>query len=66
MAGLCEGGNEPPGSLKASFWGGRRREDNIKMDLREVGYDCREWINLAQERDRWRAYMTTAMNLLIL
>ncbi|KAJ4436961.1 hypothetical protein ANN_17093 [Periplaneta americana] len=26
------------------------------MDLREVGYDDRDWINLAQERDRWRAY----------
>ncbi|KAJ4435808.1 hypothetical protein ANN_18427 [Periplaneta americana] len=33
----------------------RRWEDNIKMDLREVGYDDREWINLAQDRDRWRA-----------
>ncbi|KAJ4449410.1 hypothetical protein ANN_00809 [Periplaneta americana] len=29
----------------------RRREDNIKMDLREVGYDGRDWINLAQDRD---------------
>ncbi|KAJ4440922.1 hypothetical protein ANN_10770 [Periplaneta americana] len=26
------------------------------MDLREVGYDGRDWINLAQDRDRWRAY----------
>ncbi|KAJ4442624.1 hypothetical protein ANN_04213 [Periplaneta americana] len=34
----------------------RRWEDNIKMDLREVGYDDRDWINLAQDRDRWRAY----------
>ncbi|KAJ4446541.1 hypothetical protein ANN_13237 [Periplaneta americana] len=41
----------------------RRREDNIKMDLREVGYDDREWINLAQDRDRWRAYVRAAMNL---
>ncbi|KAJ4446083.1 hypothetical protein ANN_12775 [Periplaneta americana] len=32
----------------------RRWEDNIKMDLREVGYDDRGWINLAQDRDRWR------------
>ncbi|KAJ4434133.1 hypothetical protein ANN_16453 [Periplaneta americana] len=29
------------------------------MDLREVGYDDRDWINLAQDRDRWRAYRTT-------
>ncbi|KAJ4436462.1 hypothetical protein ANN_16493 [Periplaneta americana] len=40
----------------------RRWEDNIKMDLREVGYDDREWINLAQDRDRWRAYVRAAMN----
>ncbi|KAJ4446139.1 hypothetical protein ANN_12831 [Periplaneta americana] len=34
----------------------RRWEDNIKMDLRDVGYDDRDWINLAQDRDQWRAY----------
>ncbi|KAJ4431766.1 hypothetical protein ANN_20371 [Periplaneta americana] len=41
----------------------RRWEDNIKMDLREVGYDDRDWINLAQDRDLWRAYVRVAMNL---
>ncbi|KAJ4439437.1 hypothetical protein ANN_07561 [Periplaneta americana] len=41
----------------------RRWEDNIKMDLREVRYDDREWINLAQDRDQWRAYVRAAMNL---
>ncbi|KAJ4445269.1 hypothetical protein ANN_07070 [Periplaneta americana] len=41
----------------------RRWKDNIKMDLREVGYDDREWINLAQNRDQWRAYVRAAMNL---
>ncbi|KAJ4441187.1 hypothetical protein ANN_11038 [Periplaneta americana] len=41
----------------------RRWEDNIKMGLREVGYDDRDWINLAQDRDHWRAYVRTAMNL---
>ncbi|KAJ4426748.1 hypothetical protein ANN_26547 [Periplaneta americana] len=41
----------------------RRWEDNIKMDLREVGYDDRDWINLAQDRDQWRAYVRAAMNL---
>ncbi|KAJ4445794.1 hypothetical protein ANN_12479 [Periplaneta americana] len=34
----------------------RRWKDNIKMDLREVGYDDRDWIDLAQDRDQWRAY----------
>ncbi|KAJ4438215.1 hypothetical protein ANN_14154 [Periplaneta americana] len=41
----------------------RRWEDNIKIDLRELGYDDKEWINLAQDRDQWRAYMRAAMNL---
>ncbi|KAJ4430106.1 hypothetical protein ANN_22316 [Periplaneta americana] len=40
-----------------------RWEDNIKMDLREVGYDDRDWIDFAQDRDLWRAYVRTAMNL---
>ncbi|KAJ4446624.1 hypothetical protein ANN_13321 [Periplaneta americana] len=40
-----------------------RWEDNIKMDLREVGYDDKEWINLAQDRDQWRAYVRAAINL---
>ncbi|KAJ4436907.1 hypothetical protein ANN_17039 [Periplaneta americana] len=49
---------------KRPLGGPRRRwEDNIKMDLREVGYDDRDWINLAQDRDRWRAYVRAAMNL---
>jgi hypothetical protein len=37
--------------------------DNIKMDLREVGWDGRDWIDLAQDRDRWRAYVNAVMNL---
>ncbi|KAJ4434404.1 hypothetical protein ANN_22965 [Periplaneta americana] len=41
----------------------RRWEDNIKMDLREVRYDSRDWINVAQDRDQWWAYVRAAMNL---
>jgi hypothetical protein len=43
----------------------RRWVDNIKMDLREVGWDGREWIDLAQDRDRWRVYVNAVMNLLV-
>jgi hypothetical protein len=41
----------------------RRWEDNIKMDLREIGIDGAKWIRLAQERVRWRAFVSTVMNL---
>ncbi|KAJ4428496.1 hypothetical protein ANN_24533 [Periplaneta americana] len=41
----------------------RRWEDDIKMDLRVVGYDDRDWINLAQDRDQWWAYVRAVMNL---
>jgi hypothetical protein len=37
--------------------------DNIKMDLREVGCGGADWIDLAQDRDRWRALGYTVMNL---
>jgi len=41
----------------------RRWEDNIKMDLQEVGYVGMDWIELAQDRDRWRALVNTVKNL---
>ena len=41
----------------------RRWKDNIKMDLREVGCDPGEWIDLAEDRDQWRAYVRAVMNL---
>ena len=41
----------------------RRWEDNIKLDLQEVGWDCEEWMELAEDRDRWRALVSTVMNL---
>ena len=41
----------------------RRWEDNIKMDLQEVGGGCRDWMELAQDRARWRALVSTVMNL---
>ena len=40
----------------------RRWEDNIKMDLQEVGRCCGEWMELAQDRDWWLALVSTVMN----
>ena len=40
-----------------------RREDNIKMDLREVGWGGMDWINLAQDSDKCRALVNAVMNL---
>ena len=41
----------------------RRWEDNIKMDLQEVGCGCMDWIELVQDRDRWLALVNAVMNL---
>jgi hypothetical protein len=41
----------------------RRWEDNIKMDLREIGFGDVDWIHWAQDWDRWRALVNTVMNL---
>jgi hypothetical protein len=40
-----------------------RWEENIKMDLREIGFGDVDWINLAQDRKRWWALVNTVMNL---
>ena len=42
---------------------GRRWEDNTKMEPQEVGCWVRDWIELAQDRDRWRALVNVVMNL---
>jgi hypothetical protein len=41
----------------------RRWADNIKMDLREIGWDGVDWIDMTQDRDQWRALLNTVMNL---
>ena len=41
----------------------RRRVDNIRMDLQEVGCGYVDWIGLAQDRDRWRKLVSAVMNL---
>ena len=50
-------GKRPLGRLS------RRWEDNIKMDLREVGCDPGDWIALSEDRDQWRSYVRAEMNL---
>jgi transposase len=47
----------PPGRPR------RRWENNIKMDLREIGIDGANWIQLAQDRVQWRSFVNTVMNL---
>ena len=49
-------GRRPLGRLR------RRWEDNIRMDLGEVGCGCVDWMELAQDRDRWRALVSAVMN----
>jgi hypothetical protein len=41
----------------------RRWKDNIRMGLQEVGWGRTDWINLAQDRDRWRALVNVVMNI---
>jgi hypothetical protein len=41
----------------------RRCEDNIKIDLKEIGWGSMDWIDLAQNRNQWRALVNTVMNL---
>ena len=41
----------------------RRWEDNIRMGLKEIGINTRNWVDSAQERDYWRALLNAALNL---
>ena len=53
-------GKSPLGRLRG------RMEDNITMDLKEMGNDTGNWVDLAQDRDYWRALLNSALNLRIL
>jgi len=68
MGGACgmyEGGERVAQGSGGETWGRPRRrcEDNIKMDLQEVEGGCEDWLELAQDRDRWRALVSTVMKL---
>jgi len=41
----------------------RRWEDNFRMDLREVVWECVDWMHLAQDRDQWWVHVNTVMDL---
>jgi hypothetical protein len=56
LVGKTEG-KGPPGRPR------RRWVDNVKTDLREIGWGGMDWINLAQDRDQWTALVNTVMNL---
>ena len=72
MGGAC---GTYGGEVCTGFWWGtsegkrtlgrprRRWEDNIKMDLPELGCGGMDWIELAQDRESWRALVTVVMNL---
>jgi hypothetical protein len=55
-----------PGGMRPLGRPRRRWEDGIRMDLRETGCGVVEWIQLAQDRDRWRALVNSVMNLRVL
>jgi hypothetical protein len=59
LVGKSEG-KRPLGSPR------RRWVDNIKMDLREIGWDGVDWMDMAQDRDKWRALGNTLLNLRVL
>jgi hypothetical protein len=59
LVGKLEG-KRPLGSPR------RRWEDNIRIDLREIGWGGMDWIDLGQDRDQWRALVNTIMNLRVL
>jgi hypothetical protein len=54
------GGKRPRGRPR------RRRVNGIRMDLREIGWGSVDFIQLAQDRDRWRALVNTVINLRVL
>jgi peptidoglycan/xylan/chitin deacetylase (PgdA/CDA1 family) len=57
IGGKRQKGKRPPGGPRL------RWVDDIEMDFREIGWGCMDWIDVAQDRDQWRALVNTVMNL---
>ena len=51
------GGGKPEGKRRKRRW-----EDNIKMDVQELGRGYGDWMEVARDRDRWRGFLSTLMN----
>jgi hypothetical protein len=60
----CVQGFDGKSRRKETTW--KAKEDGIRMDLREIGWGSVDWIQLAQDRDRWRDLVNTVMNLRVL
>ena len=60
--GVCRVSVGKPGGKRPLGRPRRRWEDNIKLDLQEVGCRDMDWIELAEDRDRWRALVSAVMN----
>jgi hypothetical protein len=56
LVGKAEG-KRPLGKPRCRWW------DNIRMNLGEIGWGGMDWVDLAQDRDQWRALVNTVMNL---
>jgi hypothetical protein len=54
---------EKPGGKRPLRRPKRRWEDNIRMDLTEIGWGGMDWIDLTQDKDQWRAHVNTVINL---
>jgi hypothetical protein len=54
---------KPEGKKKPQERPRHRWVDNIKMDLRDIAWDGVDWINMAQDMDKWRVFVNTVLNL---